>query len=475
MSLNTFVTHPSVRIKGTENNYNPIQCMDSDCFNKSPHMHCPFCVISESFHDPVILKAHYRVKHVDKGLDFAGLKILRCCDHCDIVGAIKGEKKFRGAHWHCYRCKNGFNRRDEAMKHYKTHFRNPQTTFQIQITQEVNHSYGYADGNQIVTSVENPNADEIHHSVHSIHPVLTEAVMTTSTSNNIAANETVNSTAETIMIIEEHLDGSHGDMGTITFTTPASERLQYSAIIEEKNQLEKKVEELQQRNEQLEIEKSQTEQNLTNEIDNLKLQITMQAHAIQNYQKQETELLNQLRVPLDTKMQELLSVLQTQHQDLLHQQLAQVRRKYLQQLDKVDENYAVGVGDENLLVEISDDSVVQVSNDHSIMHVSNDDSVHADTNGELEDHIVVSMSNDHMVTGADVVTSCTVTQVAPRVVDSLDSGDKQVVSISCSVLDDGEMLTVEEIKQEDEIEVVNTEEDGDNDDLPAAKRMKTGS
>ena len=66
---------------------------------------------------------------------FAGLKILRCCNTCDIVGSIKGTKEFKGAHWHCYRCKNGFNRRDEALKHYKTHFRNPQTTFQIQICQ----------------------------------------------------------------------------------------------------------------------------------------------------------------------------------------------------------------------------------------------------------------------------------------------------------------------------------------------------
>ena len=65
-------THPSVRIKGTENNYNPVQCLDADCPNKNPHMHCPFCVKTESFQDPVILRAHYRVKHVDKGLEFAG-------------------------------------------------------------------------------------------------------------------------------------------------------------------------------------------------------------------------------------------------------------------------------------------------------------------------------------------------------------------------------------------------------------------
>ena len=41
--------------------------------NANPHMHCPFCVKTESFHDPVILKAHYRVKHVDKGIEFAGI------------------------------------------------------------------------------------------------------------------------------------------------------------------------------------------------------------------------------------------------------------------------------------------------------------------------------------------------------------------------------------------------------------------
>ena len=67
-----FQTHPSIRIKGTENNYEPILCMDSNCVNKNPHMHCPFCLKTEAYLDPVILKAHYRVKHVDKGIEFAG-------------------------------------------------------------------------------------------------------------------------------------------------------------------------------------------------------------------------------------------------------------------------------------------------------------------------------------------------------------------------------------------------------------------
>ena len=61
-----------MRIKGSENNYIPTQCFDPICMDKSPHMHCPFCVKTECYTDPVILKAHYRVKHVDKGIEFAG-------------------------------------------------------------------------------------------------------------------------------------------------------------------------------------------------------------------------------------------------------------------------------------------------------------------------------------------------------------------------------------------------------------------
>ena len=36
-------------------------------------MHCPFCARSEFYLDPVILRAHYRVKHVDKGIDVYGM------------------------------------------------------------------------------------------------------------------------------------------------------------------------------------------------------------------------------------------------------------------------------------------------------------------------------------------------------------------------------------------------------------------
>ena len=208
--LSTSQAHSSVRIKGTENNYEPVQCLNPSCPNRNPHMHCPFCVDSENYHDPVILKAHYRVKHVDKGIDFAGKSFCEledqldwtetlalCSTKCDLFSfcnhseqhdsdncwklanfriedsemlwtlwhrgnnqgieriqrgtlallsvSLENELTVEGPVKHTVlcesrafsdsRCKNGFNRRDEAIKHYRTHFRNPETTFQIQIAQ----------------------------------------------------------------------------------------------------------------------------------------------------------------------------------------------------------------------------------------------------------------------------------------------------------------------------------------------------
>ncbi len=61
-----------MRVKGTEHQYEPTLCEDHKCTMSWPHMHCPFCINTETYQDPVILKAHYRVKHVDKGIEFAG-------------------------------------------------------------------------------------------------------------------------------------------------------------------------------------------------------------------------------------------------------------------------------------------------------------------------------------------------------------------------------------------------------------------
>ncbi|XP_072346522.1 uncharacterized protein [Scyliorhinus torazame] len=291
--MTAFITHPSVRVKGTEHNYNPVLCQDEKCSSnsKGSHMHCPFCSVTEAYQDPVILRAHYRVKHVDKGLDFAGLKIIRCCNHCDIVGTIKGEKKFKGAHWHCYRCRNGFNRRDEAIKHYKTHFRNPHTTFQIQITQEVNSRQYYeqsaeahhkAYGGSQVTS---GGAVDIT----SISPVVTEVAIDTSTterSDNIAgkdssltngitvgAEETMGSTSsvghQTLVLMDP--DGENGELAyndTANLITDQSDEALGQNLL-----IEKQLLELHQQNHQLRVEKADTERRLQMEIQQLKDQI----------------------------------------------------------------------------------------------------------------------------------------------------------------------------------------------------------
>ncbi|XP_038074967.1 uncharacterized protein LOC119742839 isoform X1 [Patiria miniata] len=65
--------HPSVRMKGAEADWTPIQCTDRECSHslmKAPHLHCPFCSQDSLFTDEILLKAHYRVKHVDKGINF---------------------------------------------------------------------------------------------------------------------------------------------------------------------------------------------------------------------------------------------------------------------------------------------------------------------------------------------------------------------------------------------------------------------
>lgn len=336
---NTFATHPSVRIKGTETNYIPVQCFDPLCADKSPHMHCPFCVKTESYVDPVILKAHYRVKHVDKGIEFAGLKVLRCCDRCDIVGVIKGEKKFKGAHWHCYKCRNGFNRRDEAIKHYKTHFRNPQTTFQIQIAQDINQPVTQAFETEEAASC-------IPTDSFSVHASLTEAIPTQTsgmsilprglegmvTMPGVGAVETVGvAETQTIMIIQDDGQGNISTMQELCTTQDSDPDLTVSDNIEDTN--EDTVQQLREKIAQLEKEKAEQ----TAHIALLSKKIEEQAEQIAAYKLREQGLLEQMQqlqqgiaVPQDTMIQDLCNQLETQHKQLIRQQITQLKHSLVQ-------------------------------------------------------------------------------------------------------------------------------------------------
>ncbi|XP_052223165.1 uncharacterized protein LOC127839040 isoform X3 [Dreissena polymorpha] len=323
--MTTFITHPSVRMKGTEANYQPEQCFDGGCSDHPPHMHCPFCVKSDCYTDPVILKAHYRVKHVDKGIEFAGLKILRCCAQCEIVGVIKGEKRFKGAHWHCYKCRNGFNRRDEAIKHYKTHFRNPQTTFQIQIAQDTNQpvTQGF-ETEEAAASI--PVDTFTVHSVNSSLPVVTSYTQAGSEMmhrgvedmvTGVGAIETVGlSDTQTIMIIQ---DETHGMHDTSQDLSNASSLVNDSGDDHTGDPgLEMQVKELQQRVVQLEQELLDRDAVIRD------LQAKVNAS-----KAREQELMDQLSVPTSESLQELCTSLQTQHSELLRNQLKLVQQAVL--------------------------------------------------------------------------------------------------------------------------------------------------
>ncbi|XP_066303457.1 uncharacterized protein [Branchiostoma lanceolatum] len=345
-------THPSVRLKGTELNYTPQSCIDQTCTNRnSVHYHCPLCTKVDSYGDPVILKAHFRVKHVDKSIEFAGLKVLRCCKSCEIVGVIKGEKRFKGAHWHCYRCRNGFNRRDEAVKHYKTHFRHPQTTFQIQIPNEL---IDPEPGDSLLEAGSATHALTTTTSqFSSIHPVLTEAVMTTAqltndgkgesaVPNGVAANEIVATTdGQTYVLIPEN---AQGDLGAehceVVSYEAQSDMVDTSSLsqediegtltqdnilrlLEQRRQLQAEVEQLQAQNQQLQVDREDMERQLREEIAQLKQQVqdlSSSSPSLSDRQRSQQEQ------PEDTQVQELIDKLNREHRQLLEQQVALLRQ-----------------------------------------------------------------------------------------------------------------------------------------------------
>ncbi|XP_030623849.1 uncharacterized protein LOC115807123 [Chanos chanos] len=359
-----FVAHPSVRVKGSEHTYTPVLCQDEKCAGreKGVHMHCPLCSVAEAYQDPVILRAHYRIKHVDKGIDFAGLKVLRCCNHCEIVGTIKGEKRFKGAHWHCYRCRNGFNRRDEAIKHYKTHFRNPHTTFQIQVTQEVNCRQYYDQSPEAHPKAYSGLAVNLGSAGDSaaIGSVLTHPVLTTTTSTetlltvepkhsnasngmSLGAEEEVGSSqhaseqTQTLVLMDPDVQGGNliYEETTGFITEQAREGTEQTLL------LQKQLIELHQQNEILRQEKDSVERRLRAEIQQLKDQV---ASLVRSNVKMFEEL-QLYRSPESNQdnVAKLLESLEAQHKELLLTQLASLRKELLCQTEALPLNGHTGV------------------------------------------------------------------------------------------------------------------------------------
>ncbi|XP_016085072.1 uncharacterized protein [Sinocyclocheilus grahami] len=354
--MSAFVAHPSVHVRGTEHTYTPVLCQDEKCLGqeKGVHMHCPLCSVAEAYQDPVILQAHFRIKHVDKGIDFAGLKVLRCCIHCEIVGTIKGEKRFKGAHWHCYRCRNGFNRRDEAIKHYKTHFRNPHTTFQIQVTQNVNcrqyygeSSEAHAEAYEGLTVSLGPGGDGT-----SIGAILTQPFLTTGTETlltvepkedcerngiPLGAEEEVGSSqnssngTQTLVLVDPDGQGNSViyDAATGIITEQEAEGLEQAL-------LQKRLLELHQQTDTVRQEKESMEKTLRAEIKQLKEQV---ASLVQSNVRMFEELqAYQCPDHSQQKVAKLLENLEAQHKELLQAQLASLRREILSGTDNMPVN-----------------------------------------------------------------------------------------------------------------------------------------
>lgn len=316
------IAHPSVRVRGSENNFEPTLCPGARCPpEKGPHFHCPFCSKGVVYKDSRIVKAHYRVKHVDKGLCFAGLKMLRCAATCKMWGAIKGEKKFRGPHWHCYKCRNGFCRRDEAMKHYETHFKLPQTTFQINIVQDVNEGMGL----HIQSDKDSPMelSDGLISSSSGLEPEAdcTEAVsvtvdMTEDTSSELSPGLSAAPTA--FMVVQDDdaksLSSDPGSLEDLTVRNTFLEKL----VTEFRHQLDN-----------LKMKRAETEDVLRSEIYRLQRQLEAKNVEIDQLRKRERELISQ-KPQFNGTLDKLLKTLQSQHTELLHQHIAQARNEALQ-------------------------------------------------------------------------------------------------------------------------------------------------
>ncbi|XP_013983872.1 uncharacterized protein isoform X2 [Salmo salar] len=303
--MSAFIAHPSVRIRGTEHTYNPVLCQDDNC---------------------------------------SGLIVLRCCNHCEIVGTIKGEKRFKGAHWHCYRCRNGFNRRDEAIKHYKTHFRNPHTTFQIQVTQEVN-SRQYYDQNPEAHPKAYGGLDVCSGAAGGTvgtivaQPVLnTEALLTVerkdSSMNNrilvvgegeVGPSQHTLDRTQTLVLMDP--DGQGGNLIYEEAASIIAE--QGREGLEQALQMEQHLLELHQQNETLQQEKDAMEKRLRAEIQRLKEQL---ASVVQANVKMFEELkLYRSAENSQQRIDQLVKSLEKQHRTLIHTQLASLRTELLRQ------------------------------------------------------------------------------------------------------------------------------------------------
>ncbi|XP_060552776.1 uncharacterized protein LOC132714060 isoform X2 [Ruditapes philippinarum] len=285
-------THPSVRVKGTEDIFTPVQCLELDCAIIEAHMHCPLCAKTDCYTDPSLLKAHFKNRHVDKAIEFAGLRILRCYDNCEVAGKNKDCKTFKGGHWHCYKCANGLDKRNSAIAHYQSHVRNYESNFQIQVTQDVNPA---------LSGITVPHEIDVTHATSELYQTSVTLHNVATTSKGACCNSSFKrSYADTGL---ETIDSSamfvqDDEIGNVTSTYTAQEiptagNETYVITVPdsgELTELRNKVRELEMNCRELE-KKNTVQKSL---IEFMQMKDVNQTKAIEDYKYEKQDLISQL-------------------------------------------------------------------------------------------------------------------------------------------------------------------------------------
>lgn len=184
----------------------------------------------------------------------------------------------------------------------------------------------------------------------SIHPALTEAVMSTSVGHELAAishptqvslTNVKSGEIHTSVAAEETVDSSNGQTHHIMIIQeePPSQVISNDEVnievnIEEEKEIaedqntDNQFEDLKQKYKKLEVEKILVEQSYKTDISELQTQVNELRNEIAEYQKREQDYLEQLSVPLDKNIENILKQMENQHRSLLHQHLLNLKREY---------------------------------------------------------------------------------------------------------------------------------------------------
>lgn len=213
------------------------------------------------------------------------------------------------------------------MKHFETHFKLPQTTFQINIVQDVNEGMGLQsrlDSSSVEHSeCQMSSASDISTDMDSNTAVAVTVDMTEEPSENPGSPNTTEEPTTVMIIQEDDTRSLSSDPGCIMKSREED--------LSEKNIfLEKLLTEFKQQMDNLKAKYTHTENMLQLEIISLRRQLEKKNTELENLKKQQAELLSNKTPQLNSSLQKLLKAMQNQHSELLMQHIAQARNEAFQ-------------------------------------------------------------------------------------------------------------------------------------------------